>query len=54
MQCIAYLRKPGALCVSEYTGTHARIIIRIMLMLLHCEMENDTEKTTVMCEIVNL
>ena len=36
----SYLRKSGALCVSEHAGTLVRIIIRIMLLCLHCEMEN--------------
>ena len=35
----SYLRKSGALCVSEHAGTLVRIIIRIMLVCLHCEME---------------
>ena len=32
-----YLRKSSAFCVSECAGTHARIII-IILVFLHCEM----------------
>ena len=31
---VAYLRESSALDVSGYTGTHARIIIRIMLVFL--------------------
>ena len=37
-EVVAYLRKSSAFCVSECAGTHARIIIRIMVVFFHCEM----------------
>ena len=36
-EVVAYFRKSSALCISECAGTHARIIIRIILMFLFYE-----------------
>ena len=36
-EVVTYFRKSGALCISECAGTHARIIIGIILTFLFCE-----------------
>ena len=45
---VAYLRKSSALCVSKCAGTHARIIIRIMVVFLLCETKGLTEEWYIM------
>ena len=35
---LTYFRKCGALCVSKCAGTYTRIIIRIILVFLLCEI----------------
>ena len=40
---VAYVRKSSALCVSKNRGTHSRVIIRITLMFLLCEMDTECE-----------